>query len=261
MEAQLNSEPAKLDSTGSGDSKRDQTPKVRTDVAKYCNKGMTLADLLAYFEVNPNATHEEAGKALGMSRGGVSNFLWRHKVKRGATATFRKQRAAVFTIKQQQLLEAITPAKIKEAPLASLVGSAKTLYELERLETGQSTANVGIASYDSSLADLEAEERLLLADLGGSERDNTEEVEGTDNKEVPQDDEVKRIEEPPLTHSLAGGESPSGDLSKDHYRNPSSMAYDMDPVMDEDGVGQSEVGPDPGKELARLRTGHGDTKE
>ena len=78
----------------------------------------------------------------------------------------KTHRADVFTVMGQSFLDSLDADDIKAASLLQRVTAMGILYDKERLERGQSTANVGIADYTRRIQDIDAECNRLLASLG-----------------------------------------------------------------------------------------------
>jgi hypothetical protein len=87
---------------------------------------------------------------------------------------FKTARADVLAVHQMRLLEGLTDDSLKEVSPYQKVGMFGILYDKERLERGQSTANVAYADMSKALGDLEAEERELRAKLGQGDRSDYE---------------------------------------------------------------------------------------
>jgi len=62
------------------------------------------------------------------------------------TQTYKSHRADILAHSQLRLLQELTPAKLKKMPGRDLIVGAGILYDKERLERGQSTANI---AYDA----------------------------------------------------------------------------------------------------------------
>ena len=91
---------------------------------------------------NHNLTSREIGKLVGCDQSHVSKVLKKYGIKHGDVTEFKKHRADVFAGLQNRILQTITLADIKKAPMASRVTAMAILNDKERLERGQSTSNI-----------------------------------------------------------------------------------------------------------------------
>lgn len=94
-------------------------------------------------------THKEIGKIVGIARENVTRRLL--DVDIPGIETFKRNRADVFAYHEEKLLNSITDAQIKKAPMRDKVVSMGILYDKERLERDLSTSNT-----ITVIADIEA---------------------------------------------------------------------------------------------------------
>lgn len=111
-------------------------------IVEYAEQGLTTRDIAKLIGCDhSNVVHRL--KAVGFTR--ESNTFWsKHKVK-------------VMQTLQSKILNSISPIHLKKANLQSLLTSFGILYDKERLETGQSTANVSSWSHIITSAEAQAE--------------------------------------------------------------------------------------------------------
>jgi len=107
-----------------------------------------------------NLTLAQIGKIYGCSPQAVSQRL--SKVDIPGLERFKRNRADIFAHKQRQILDAITPAKMEGAAINTLAVSLGIMYDKERLERGQSTANV---SYKGTLEAVDAKMQEMAEEL------------------------------------------------------------------------------------------------
>ena len=100
---------------------------------------------------------EEAGE-LGISRQTLSKRIADIQAKQGILMQYRSIQSLQLTELQARVLEAITPEKIKEAPLHDLVMAFKILKNNELTIEGKPTEIKGLVAY---LIALEKEEAAL----------------------------------------------------------------------------------------------------
>jgi hypothetical protein len=129
---------------------RRKLPSVATLMANV-QAGMTVPEIAKLYSCGETAVR------MAFARNGISLIDLRN---------WKKTRADLFSVKQSQMLEAITPEKMQAASVRDLTGSIVGLHNIERLERGQSTQNIDIQEVTSQLADLTAAENALRAKLG-----------------------------------------------------------------------------------------------
>ena len=106
-------------------------------------------------------THEQIATIAGCSRANVSKRLKRYRTYLKGVRYFRKNRSGILVILQKRILATVTEKSIQETPLHQRIQAVEMLYDMERLERGQSTSNNGVAL--SELTDIERQqlEKLL----------------------------------------------------------------------------------------------------
>ena len=83
-------------------------------------------------------------------------------------SAYKSSRADVFAALQIRILDSIEEDDLKKAPLQSKMWSVGVLYDKERLETGQSTQNIGVNEVRSlSRDDLKALAEVVLVERQG----------------------------------------------------------------------------------------------
>lgn len=78
---------------------------------------------------------------------------------------FCEQKADLLAARQSQIINAMTPAKIEAASLRDQATTFSILANTERLERGQSTANINVHLLRGEIDGLDKLERQLKADL------------------------------------------------------------------------------------------------
>jgi hypothetical protein len=76
---------------------------------------------------------------------------------------FRDHRAEVLAGLQHRIIQSITSADIKKAPMGSRVLAAAQLYDKERLETGKTTSNLAVVQFQMPAPDPVPVELLVEA--------------------------------------------------------------------------------------------------
>jgi len=136
---------------------------------KNTRKGIPLERFL-YLKVEKKLSDAEIGKILGCSTRNVGKRLEKIRGEWDTLPYYKKYRADILTQKQREIVSAITPSKIKGAKLSELTKSHKELYESERLERGQSTANIHTyAETVQRRLEKEAEREKLIKEMGVAE--------------------------------------------------------------------------------------------
>lgn len=97
---------------------------------------------------NLNATPTEIAATLDIPLPTVHKSLERHGIGAKRLETFKKNRADILAAMQQKILKHVDEEKLKKTPAGSLVLAACQLYDKERLERNQSTANVATLHAD-----------------------------------------------------------------------------------------------------------------
>ena len=97
-------------------------------IALRLDQGLTLQEIADILKTSKQTIHRHLAKLLPDSR----------------TEVYKKYRADVLSHAQLRMLSEVTDAKLKKSSARDLVVSAAILYDKERLERDQSTANVSI---------------------------------------------------------------------------------------------------------------------
>jgi hypothetical protein len=87
-------------------------------------------------------SNAQIAKLLGCNPSNITKRLQHHEIDLKRTRHYVKNRAERLASLQVRVLDGITEKDIKRAQLNQKVSAVKNLYEMERLETGQSTANI-----------------------------------------------------------------------------------------------------------------------
>lgn len=95
-----------------------------------------------------DASPSEIARTLQISNQAVFQALARNGIEPKRLETFKKNRADILAAFQRKILKHVDEAKLKSAPAGSLVLAACQLYDKERLERNQSTANVATLHAD-----------------------------------------------------------------------------------------------------------------
>ena len=107
----------------------------------------------------------DIGRLYGVSEGAVRAFCSRNGLSLVDLRNWRRTRADLLSLKQSQMLEAVTPEKMQAATLRDLTAGIVGLHGVERLERGQSTQNVDFADLSGRLEELTAAENALRREL------------------------------------------------------------------------------------------------
>ena len=91
-------------------------------------------------------SYSEIGKMIGRSKQAVHQRLQPYLDAIENLPAFKENRADIFAIHQQRLLNSLTDDDIKRIPPGSRFTGVGILYDKERLERGESTANVSVLS-------------------------------------------------------------------------------------------------------------------
>ena len=126
-----------------------------TDETPQHIKGIGIETMLELRDKNLN--HGQIAQLLGCDRSNVSRRLAKYKPTLEKIDRYKKHRADIYANLQTELLSGVTPDKIKDSSATQLITGAAILYDKERLERGQSTQNMSVASLiESHSTNLEA---------------------------------------------------------------------------------------------------------
>lgn len=104
-------------------------------------KGIPLETFI-YYKVEKKLSNSEIALILGCSERNVGKRLEGQLEDWETLPAYKKHRADILTLKQREIIREVTPEKIKEAKLSELTKSHGELHHAERLERGESTANI-----------------------------------------------------------------------------------------------------------------------
>lgn len=130
-------------------------------LSPYAPKGITAEDIITLKLANPNLSLSQAAKILGCAKPTIVQHL--HRVDTSWTELvpglerYKARRADLLAHKGKTLLSGLTTDKQKDMSGLQLVTAFGILYDKERLERGQSTANIAYNDLTKSLAEIEAE--------------------------------------------------------------------------------------------------------
>jgi len=144
------------------------TPKKLKSHSHTGPKGIPVGLAVEYAALG--LTQTEIARLLGCSVPRVSNMLKPHKQALASLETYKTRRADVLCLLGRELLYSLTPDQIKAMAPASRITAAAILYDKERLERGQSTANVEYSAFDKEIKTLDAEIVELESRLADSGR-------------------------------------------------------------------------------------------
>ena len=115
-----------------------------TPNSQYITKGIPIEDILEL--KNKDLNNKQIAELLGCDRSNVSKRLKEYTPTLKKIGGYKKHRADIYAHMQSELLSAVTPDKIKDCSVPQLVTGMAILYDKERLERGQSTQNMSVAS-------------------------------------------------------------------------------------------------------------------
>ena len=135
-------------------------PKTKVKI-RAPRKGTKSEAILTLATTTPASAPVIAGQ-LNTSIQHVQQVCQRYGINLQATESFRKQRADILSGMQERILHSVDLEAINNASLMQRAATFGILYDKERLERGQSTANV---AYDSaSIRDRYQELKAMLAE-------------------------------------------------------------------------------------------------
>ena len=116
----------------------------------HLNHGLSYAQMAPILGVHPSAIHKRI----------------KHLLPNLDTQYYQDHRANIFSHIQLKLLSQVDSPRLKKLNIRDAVISAGILYDKERLERGQSTANTDMRILSATLQELEAQEKELRESLG-----------------------------------------------------------------------------------------------
>ena len=91
---------------------------------------------------NPELSTTQIGKLVDCSHVNVVRVLQRYGMAQQEVNDYKTNRADILAGLQHRLISSITDEDIKKTPVGSRILAACQIYDKERLERGQSTANI-----------------------------------------------------------------------------------------------------------------------
>ena len=116
----------------------------------HLNHGLSYAQMAPILGVHPSAIHKRI----------------KHLLPNNDTQYYQNHRADILSHVQLQLLSQVDTRRLKKVSSRDAVISYGILYDKERLERGQSTANTDMRILSATLKELEAQEKELRESLG-----------------------------------------------------------------------------------------------
>jgi len=116
-------------------------------------------------QLNHGLSYEQMAPILGVSPSAIHKRI-KHLLPDLDTKYYQDHRANIFSHIQLKLLSQVDSPRLKKLNIRDAVISAGILYDKERLERGQSTANTDMRILSATLQELEAQEKELRESLG-----------------------------------------------------------------------------------------------
>lgn len=117
------------------------TPKRKGRPAGMRN-GAAHKRIIEIAKKHPDAPKREIARRAGVDKATVDRALVKYGIRQADVAVYVDNRAAIFQGMQSRLLTSITDEDIAKMSGKDRMIGLGVLYDKERLETGQSTANV-----------------------------------------------------------------------------------------------------------------------
>jgi hypothetical protein len=123
---------------------------------------------------NPDLGPTEIAKIVDCDKSLVTHTLQQYGFNKEVTENFKKYRADILASKQEEIIKSLSTDVINNASLMQRSASFGILYDKERLERNQSTANVAYADMTRHVSELDREIAQLERELGmeGETSDN-----------------------------------------------------------------------------------------
>lgn len=91
---------------------------------------------------------QQIAKILGCSRANVSKRLRAYRSHFQGLKYYKQNRGDILAIIQKRIFGTVTDKDIKDMPAGQRISAAERLHNMERLERGESTANIAHAQVD-----------------------------------------------------------------------------------------------------------------
>ena len=157
------------------------TPQEAPATPKNGNSAPKNIPLIRLLELRKKGlSFSEIGQLVGCSMQDTQQRLAPFMEALEHLPAIKEHRADLLTVYGHTMLATLRPEDIQKASAYQRVGMAGLLHNMERLERGQSTANIATADYTAKLVYLRTEREHLEAALGGPITDESEESEVLD---------------------------------------------------------------------------------
>ena len=113
-------------------------------------------------KLNHGLSYAQMSPLLGVSPAAIHKRI-KHLLPNSDAQYYQDHRADILSHAQLQLLSQIDARRLKKVNIRDAVVSAGILYDKERLERGQSTANADIKILSVTLQELDGQDRVLRA--------------------------------------------------------------------------------------------------
>ena len=131
------------------------------DPHKNSPKNIPISKMIEYR--NKGLSYSAIAKLLDCTKANVVIRLRDYQDEIDNIDSFKQHRADTLAVHQSKLLNTLTPSKVSDMSGHSIVQSVATLYNLERLERGQSTDNIAVEALVESKTSAEEEYKEALA--------------------------------------------------------------------------------------------------
>ena len=132
-----------------------------------------LSVLLSHLQAG--LTAHDIARIYGCASVSVYQAIQRHGIDITALRTFKARRADTLAHLQMLVTQAM-PGKVEQTSLRDLATTFNILHNAERLEKGQSTANLSLGDVSTQISELDATIARLEAQLGGEKPEDAEVV-------------------------------------------------------------------------------------
>lgn len=120
-------------------------------------------------KVNHNLSVRQIAKLQGVSKSAIANRI-KDLLPTQETEIYKKNKADILAHTQLKLITNMDDKRLKKASVNNLAYAFQNLYSCERLERGQSTSNIAIATLPGKLAELAAARKKLEEELDQQNR-------------------------------------------------------------------------------------------
>lgn len=145
-------------------------------------RGKNINVAMVVSELKSGKTEKQIAAENGYATVSLRRALYKAGIHYRDLKHWQNVKADIMAMKQSMILESITDTDVKKASIRDRLTGFNILHHAERLERGQATENVNVATINRDLEVLDAEERRLKQQL---EKMTGVKIDEEESEEVP----------------------------------------------------------------------------